>query len=495
MKQSVEQARAVRPEPEERLRAVLETAPLYISELSPDGVIRYQNRTYDGVTIEQVLGSHVLNWIPPHARGRMQAAIDGVLAGERRVEVEIEGSGADGGPTWYRSSLGPVELDGEVVAICVIGEDITVQRRAQIERERARELVMLGRISASVAHDYNTLFTAMLCSLDAARLVAGEPELLREELTTLETAVTGAAQLTRHLTRSSRSEPPWSERCDLVSGLRELAPLLERVGGKGVEIELALPPAPVDVALHPTDLSQLMLNLVINAREAMPEGGRVRVSLAVEGDAENDAGSALLRVADTGPGIPEHVLAHMFDPYFSTKERGSGFGLATCYGIACSAGGEIRGSRAHGGGALIELRLPISAPRTPSERPPSSRASCRPATLLLVDDSPELRATLGRHLTRVGFSVLLGCDMRDALEVLRRHPGSVDLVISDVIAGGSGAGLLQAVHAERPDARALAITGQSRSRDLAWLREHNVQVLRKPFSARELEKRVREILR
>ncbi|HMI91821.1 MAG TPA: ATP-binding protein, partial [Polyangiales bacterium] len=389
MKQSVERTRAERDGADERLRAVLELAPLYVTELSPDGVIRYQNRTYEGVAIDQVIGSHLLNWMPPHARERMQAAIDAVLAGERRVEIEIEGSGSDGGPTWYRSCLGPIENDGGIIAICVIGEDITVQRRAQIEREREHELAALGRVSASIAHDYNTLFTAMLCSLDAARMVAGELELLREELTTLETAVTGAAQLTRHLTRATRVEPPWSERCDLSAGLRDLAPLLERVAGKGIALQLELAAGPVYVALHATDLSQLMLNLVINSREAMPEGGRVHVSLALEDggvEGAQDSPTALLSVSDTGPGIPDHVLAHMFDPYFSTKERGSGFGLATCYGIAASAGGEIRGGRADGGGALIELRLPVcSAPRAPSERPPAARVAARPATLLLVD--------------------------------------------------------------------------------------------------------------
>jgi two-component system, cell cycle sensor histidine kinase and response regulator CckA len=496
MKQTVEELRAELERSERRLRAVLETAPLYVLECSPDGVIQYVNRTHEGLSIEQVVGSHLLNWLPREARPRLQAAIDAVLAGERRVELVSESTGPEG-PAWYHCYLGPVEVDGELVAICVVGQDITTLRRAQIERERERQLAALGRVSASIAHDYNTLFTAMLCSLDAARMVAEEPELLREELATLETAVNGAAQLTRHLNRVSRPDAPSADRCDLSAGLRELAPLLERVAGRGIALQLEIAPGPLYAALHGTDLSQLMLNLVINSREAMPDGGKVLVSLAVEDGAAGAARHALLRVADTGPGIPDNVMEHMFDPYFSTKERGSGFGLATCYGIAASAGGEIRAARASSGGALIELRLPLyRAEGSISEPPPPPRAGRTCGTLLLIDDNPELRATLRRHLSRAGYTVLVGCDAADALEVARRHPGRVDLVISDVVMpGGSGISLLRTLREERPDTRALAITGHAPERELGWLREHAVPVLRKPFSVRDLERRIRELLR
>ena len=498
MTRTVEELRAELERAERRLRAVLANTPLYVTELSSDGVIQYLNRTYEGVTIEQAIGSHLLNWLPPHARPRVQAAIDAVLAGEPRVELTHEGSGADGGVTWYRTCYGPIEADGKVVGISVVGEDVTAEYRARTEHERERQLASLGRVSASIAHDYNTLFTAMLCSLDAARLVAEDPELLREELSTLETAITGAAQLTRHLTRVSRSDPPSAERCDLGAGLRALVPLLERVAGQGVELQLKLCPGQLYVALHPTDLSQLMLNLVINAREAMPDGGRITIALGLEDASAGHEPHALLCVTDNGPGIPSHLIEHVFDPYFSTKERGSGFGLATCYGIAASAGGGIRAAQAPGGGALIELRLPLhGAPRPMTTAPPPApRNAVNGATLLLVDDNPELRATLRRHLQRVGFAVLLGCDGSDALEVLHRHPGRVDLLISDlVLKGGSGISLLRKVKGERPDIRALAITARAPERDLGWLRDHSVPVLRKPFSARELEACVRELLR
>lgn len=497
MKMSVEELRSELEHSERRLRNVVQNAPVYISELSTEGVFLYVNRTYEGITVDQTVGSHVLNWLPPHERPRVQGAIDAVLAGQPRVELVHQGSGADGGPSWYRSCYGPIERDGRIVAISVVSEDVTVQQRARIDHERERQLASLGRVSASIAHDYNTLFTAMLCSLDAARLVAEDPELLREELSTLETAVNGAAQLTRHLTRVSRSGQTNEERCDLGAGLRELAPLLERVAGKGVELQLKLAPGPLFVALHLTDLSQLMLNLVINAREAMPDGGRIAIALEPEDAGLGGEPHVLLSVSDSGPGIPPAVMEHVFEPYFSTKERGSGFGLATCYGIAVSAGGEIRAAQAPGGGALIELRLPLhGAPRPLSERPPYRPNGATGATLLLVDDNPELRGTLRRHLSRVGFSVLLGCDGADALEVLRRHPGPVDLVISDlVLRGGSGLSLLRTVKFEHPEVRALAITGHAPDRDHAWLRKHAVPVLRKPFSARELETRVRELLR
>lgn len=482
----------------ERLRSLLETAPVYILELSPEGVIRYCNRAHSGLSTEQVVGSHVLNWMPPSARPQMQKAIEAVLNGERLVEIVAQGTAADGGYAWYRTCIGPLEIDGRIEALTVLSEDITEQRRAQVERERQAKLAALGRVSAAIAHDYNTLFTTMLCSLDAIRDVADHPQQLREELATLETAISGAAQLTQHLTRVSHHRESSSERCDLSAGLRELAPLLDRVAGKLIELRFELDEGPLYAALSTSDLSQLMLNLITNSREAMSEGGRVTVTLSAQRPATNDApGEACLRVSDTGPGIPDELVDHLFEPYFSTKNRGSGFGLATCYGIAACAGGEIRALRAAGGGAQIELRLPLYATAQVATRP----AKIAPATIagsgtvLLVDDSPELRATLQRHLFRAGYYVLLGCDRSDALEVLHRHPGHVDLVISDVmLIGGSGIALLDTLQKERPELRALALTSQAPDSALGWLREHNVPVLQKPFSARELENRVRELL-
>jgi PAS domain S-box-containing protein len=482
----------------ERLRSVLETASVYILELDPNGVIRYVNRVHSGLSTEQVVGSHILNWMPPNARPQMQDAIAAVLRGERRVEVVIQGTGSDGGDAWYRTCIGPLEIDGRIEALTMLSEDITEQRRAQIDRERQAKLAALGRVSAAIAHDYNTLFTTMLCSLDAIRDVADQPQQLREELATLETAISGAAELTQHLTRVSHHRESNSERCDLSAGVREIAPLLERVAGKLIELHYELGPGPYYAALSMSDLSQLMLNLITNSREAMPEGGRVTVTLSAKGPAINGtAGEALLRVSDTGPGIPDEFVQHLFEPYFSTKNRGSGFGLATCYGIAARAGGEIRASRAAGGGAQLEVRLPLYETALVAAQPPEHvpATTAGNGTVLLVDDSAELRATLRRHLSRAGYYVLLGCDGRDALEVLHRHPGHVDLVISDlVLTGGSGIALLDTLQKERPALRALALTSQAADSALGWLRDHNVPVLRKPFSARELENRVRELL-
>lgn len=482
----------------EQLRSVLETAPVFILELTPEGIIRYINRTNTGLGREQVIGSHLLNWLPPHARPKMQAALDAVLNGERRVEVITEGTSADGGTGWFRASLGPLEIDGRIVALTVMAEDITEQRRAQMEQERERRLAALGRVNAAIAHDYNTLFTTMLCSLDAARFVADEPKSLRQELATLESALNGAAQLTQHLTRASHHDAASSERCDLSAGLHEIVPLLERVAGKLIELRLEIAAGPLYGALSASDLSQLMMNLITNSREAMPEGGRVTIALVVQRSASDAAlGEASLRVSDTGSGIPDAIADRLFEPYFSTKNRGSGFGLATCYGIAARAGGEIRALRAPGGGALIELRLPLYAVASRASEPPSPVHTPEHAkgTLLLVDDNAELRSTLRRHLARAGYHVLLGCDSSDALEVLHRHPGQVDLVISDVLlTGRSGINLLETLRQERPGLPALALTSHAPDSALGWLREHDVPILRKPFSAHELERRVRELL-
>jgi hypothetical protein len=274
--------------------------------------------------------------------------------------------------------------------------------------------------------------------------------------------------------------------------------LLERVAGKPIELRLEIAPGPLYGAMSASDLSQLMMNLITNSREAMPEGGCVTIALGVQrGATDAVLGEASLRVSDTGPGIPDAISDHLFEPYFSTKNRGSGFGLATCYGIAVRAGGEIRVLRAPCGGALIELRLPLYAVASRASEPPSPVRAPEPAngTLLLVDDNAELRSTMRRHLARAGYHVLLGCDSSDALEVLHRHPGPVDLVISDVVlTGRSGIDLLATLRLERPDLPALALSGHAPDSALGWLREHDVPVLHKPFSAHELERRVRELL-
>ncbi len=496
------EARAEAERTRARLRSVLETAPGYITIVDRHGTIEYINRTYEGLTVDQVVGTNLVNWIAPEWRESMQAALDRVFTGEPVGELVNAGSGPDGGTTWYRTTFGPLVRDGEVVAATLYGEDITTQMRAERARARSSRYEVAGRLIGAIAHDLNNILMTMQSSADLLGMERDVP-VDDPSMSLLVSSIEQASALTRNLVDSFRDRPAPAEPTPLGRALERIRDLLRRAAGERATVAIAAPDDELYVPLAEHELSRLMMNLVVNAGEA----GATTIHVAVtERDIPSDGMGPLapgeyvvLDVTDDGPGIPDELCARVFDPYFTTKPSGSGFGLATCYSIVSAVGGDIDIVCPRLGGTVVQCWLPRTAgsdtgdsdsdrsssssyDRLPTPMPPG-----RAAVILLVEDEHRTRGAVGRYLTRLGHVVLEARDGEDALDVARRHPGEIDAVVTDVVMPRrGGVSLIAELRRDNPTLAAIAMTGHAATEDLEKLRAMKVPVRTKPVAPRDL---------
>jgi signal transduction histidine kinase/CheY-like chemotaxis protein len=366
-----------------------------------------------------------------------------------------------------------------------------VRAREELEAQlvEARRLEALGRMAGGVAHDFNNLLTVILASQDLLSRKLERPSEL-PELSMIHGAATRAAQLTRQLLAISRRQKLEARTLDFAALLEEELRMLHRVIPETIRITVERPKAPLWVHADPGQLSQVLLNLTLNARDAMPDGGELGLSLEVA-DAR-----ALLTVKDTGTGMSEATLERVFEPFFTTKsESGTGLGLATVHGIVSQSGGTIQVESAIGRGTVFRVSLPLaSAPTTgaePAERELSARLPS--GTVLLVEDDSVVRAASARALSEMGLEVIESGSLREAVERFRAQGEAVDLVVTDVVMpGGSGPDLVRALSQERP-VRALFVSGYLDQAQRDLLLSH-VPFLSKPFSYTELREKIQVAL-
>ena len=374
-------------------------------------------------------------------------------------------------------------------------------------RRQAHRLESIGQLAGGIAHDFNNLLAVIInyAAFITERLSPGHE--LRRDVEEIRRAAERGAELTRQLLLFSRREAVSDRLIDLSSVVDELSRLLERTIGEGVELRSELSPDLSPVRADPGQVEQVVVNLVVNARDAMPEGGLVTISTAnVELDAERpaalvalDPGSYVrLTVADNGSGMTKEVLARAFDPFYTMKPRGSGtgLGLATVYGIVAQAGGAIDVASEPGAGTTISLYLP-AAERSASDAAPAD-VSALPArtggqTVLLVEDDAGVREVTRRILSTAGYAVIESERSYDALLLCANLDQPVDLLLTDVsMSGLSGIELAREARGLCPGMRILFMSGYAEpsiDADLA-----DAQTIAKPFDASSLLQRVAAVL-
>jgi signal transduction histidine kinase len=409
----------------------------------------------------------------------------------------------------------PMRVDGQVTGRLYVFRDVTAERRASSERQlleeqlrQAQRMEAIGKLAGGIAHDFNNLLMA----------VSGYGELLllrlppehrgRRDVAEILRASQRAAALTAQLLAFSRRQVLQPRVLDLNAAVAEIDSMLRRLIGEDVELQASLR-AHGRVMADPSQLEQVLMNLVLNARDAMPRGGKLTIETAdVELDAESasshvelGAGSyVLLAVSDTGCGMDDEVRKHIFEPFFTTKEqgRGTGLGLSTVYGIVTQSGGQVTVYSVPGSGSTFKVYLQrvdaeLTAPR--AEAPPS-RAAGGSETILLVEDEEVIRNVIGEVLRSRGYRVLAAQNGPEALQLAARHPGPIDLMVTDVVMPTlSGPELARCLAPIRPRTGVLYVSGYT---DQAVVR-HGVLAagspfLQKPFSATALVQKVREIL-
>ena len=395
--------------------------------------------------------------------------------------------------TMARRRSEAVQLVGEVQERNrKIEEAVARQQEAEERLRQAQRLEAVGQLAGGVAHDFNNLLAVMFSYLGFLR-EAGQGQPWLEDLDEVDQAARRAADLTQQLLLFSRKEPSRPEVLDLAGLVRDRARLLQRTLGDHIEVVVRAPEHPVFVTADSTELDQVVMNLAVNARDAMPDGGRL--VLLVEEIGEQDGKRVRLSVGDNGTGMAAEVAEHAFEPFFTTKEvgRGTGLGLATVYGIVHRSGGSVTIGSTPGTGTTVTVDLPgtDAAPAEVSDLPDVAARRCQ-GRVLVVEDEPAVRRATCRILEEAGFDVLAARSGAEALDLVAgRH---VDVVVSDVVMPGglNGADLAEGLRSAHPGLGVVLVTGYGRDHlDRFGTLPDGMQVLQKPYAAAVLVEAVR----
>ncbi len=368
----------------------------------------------------------------------------------------------------------------------VVCADLTEHKRAEDERRRLEEqlrqgqkMEAIGRLSGGVAHDFNNLLTVILGNVSLIETLERLPRELADSLTEIKEAASRAANLTRQLLAFSRKQPLRPTRLDLNQVVTDMTRMLRRIMGEDIQLEARLDPQPMEVHADHAMIEQVVLNLAVNARDAMPRGGRLTLATALIELAPEQvppvtgAGPGRfvrLTVADTGSGIAPEVLPRIFEPFFTTKDvgKGTGLGLATVYGVIEQHRGWVAVSSEVARGTRFEVHLPActtaapAAAPNPVSRPPSPPASRR-LVLLVVEDDTSVRTLARRALSARGHRVLEAGSGPTALEVWAHHHAEIEVLLTDLVMpdGMNGLELARRLRAERPELRVVYTSGYS----------------------------------
>jgi two-component system cell cycle sensor histidine kinase/response regulator CckA len=392
--------------------------------------------------------------------------------------------------------------EGQPGALAMV-RDVTEQKQLLDQLQEARKLEAIGRLAGGVAHDFNNLLTAILTSITLAER---DPTGLALHLQTIRGASERAASLTKQLLAFARKQVVQLRPLHPSAVVRDLTSVLQSLVAENIDLVMDLASETWPVLADPSQLEQVLVNLVANARDAMPEGGRVVISTRnvtldatkLQSNSDVKPGEyVVLAVRDTGKGIDANTRPHIFEPFFTTKQHGTGLGLASCYGIAKQLGGHIWVTSAADGGTLFEVCFPrcLELPRK-SVPPPKAPFLRGHETLLIVEDDALVRDTLQRALRKAGYSVLAARDGEHALKLAREYPGTIPLLITDMVMPRlSGRQLVDELEPLLPNLKVLFVSGYL---DQIALPEHGQdasrEFLAKPYTLDDLLLCLRKLL-
>lgn len=453
-----------------------------------------------GGTVESLLGQKETDLLPPEAGHAMAQAEQEVMRHAHGTDRTGQVSG-EAATRWVRVQRLPIlDRDGHPTHLATIEHDLTEQRALEERLRQAEKMQALGTMAGGVAHDFNNLLTAILGSLDLV-LQSGGHDARREML--LKTAITAAERgsaLTRRLLSFSRKRELQLRPADVNRMVQEMDALLSRSLGEQVEVRYELGQSLWPALADQEQFALGLLNLCINGRDAMPEGGTITLSTRNATVTEEEMSDlhpgdyVVLGVRDTGTGMSPDVMAKAFEPFFTTKDvgKGTGLGLSMVYGLARQSGGTVTLASAPGQGTLVEVYLPRSEWTGAGGQPQEGQAPvCEACRVLVVDDDASVRGITTTFLDELGHQTLEAADAASALAMLERGE-RIDLLVTDfAMPGMSGAELAEHVRARWPDMPVLLLTGYA---DPA-MHSAGYPVLRKPFRQTELARQVAAVLR
>jgi two-component system cell cycle sensor histidine kinase/response regulator CckA len=505
-------------ESESRHRMLVESAYDLIAEIDSDGRYTYASPNFDeqlGYSPDRLIGRSWFEQVNPEDREDAHQAFRNLMTNEAHSCPPLRIRHADGNWRWVEVNLKPYgNVHGESVALAFF-RDITRRKEAEEALHRSQEELLqsqkmeaIGRLAGGVAHDFNNLLTAITGYCDLLLEEIGDREQMRADAEEIIRAAERAAGLTRQLLAFSRRQVLMPKVFDLNELVSDVERLLLRLIGEHIELVTVLESELPHVRLDPGQLEQLVINLAVNARDAMPRGGHLSITtenleIPPGGDPAHPgidpARYATLSVSDTGVGMDPSTLSKIFEPFFSTKEsgKGTGLGLATVYGIIRQSGGEIRVDSEIGTGSTFTVYLPLVDEALPEPEPTVVHESLRgDETILLVEDARTVRKLVLRYLENHGYSVLAAESGVEALQIAAEHAGKIDLLVTDVVLPKiDGHELATQLAKTRPETRVIYMSGFSDD----VLSRHGVDaadltLIQKPFTQQQLLSEVRRVL-
>jgi PAS domain S-box-containing protein len=501
---------------ERRLQTIIDAEPACVKVVSSDGILLDMNRAgleiIGAEDVSQVVGRPITDLVHPDDWSRY-LEMHGAASSGSPGRWEFRIIRLSGGERWVDSHAVPfetsIEGSGTQRAVLSVTSDITERKQLEQQLRGAQQMEAVGRLAGGVAHDFNNLLTAISGFTELVLLTLDETDSRRADLFEVRKAAVRAETLTRQLLAFSRRQILQTKVFDVNALVSDIEKLLFRTIGEDIELVLTFDPALEPVRADPSQLEQVVLNLAVNARDAMPKGGQLRFVTEMVDVDEATAQRRVpmppgryvrLTITDTGTGMSDDIQRHIFEPFFTTKERnkGTGLGLATVYGIVKQSGGYVWVTSRLGLGTSFEIFLPpVQEAVEPLVRvEPSASPTGGTETVLLAEDDGAVRRLASTALRQYGYTVLEARDGADALQVARNDQRrDIHLLITDVVMPGlSGRDLALHLAAERSDMRVLYTSGYAESVTMRTGLERGVPLLAKPFLPHDLVQRVREIL-
>jgi PAS domain S-box-containing protein len=500
---------------EELFRILVQGVTDYaIFMLSPAGVVTSWNigaERIKGYSQAEIVGEHFSRFYTDEDKAAgLPAQILAAAAKTGRAEREGWRLRKDGSRFWAHVVVDAIrDAEGSLIGFAKVTRDITERKEAAAALEKAnaalfqaQKMEAIGRLTGGVAHDFNNLLAVLSNGLQVLAIQSPTP-VHRKMIEGMRRAIERGAALTQQLLSFARQQPLQAEVHDLNELIREFGPMLSRAGNRSTHVELALQPGETFALVDAARFEAALLNLVVNAVDAMPSGGTVTIVTAtVEADANmtpalTQGHYVRISVSDTGTGMSGDVLAQAFEPFFTTKQpgKGTGLGLSQVYGFITQSGGNVHLSSEVGKGTTVDLYLPVAQPAASVDVPPPPKVE----TVLLVEDEPDMLGVASELLTSIGYDVVPASSASEAVEILRERR-DIDVVVSDISMshGMSGIELAGLVRSDYPGIRVVLTSGYSpRLRDaknglsdccsypshIAWLTSQRRCERKRPVSA------------
>ena len=508
-------------ESERRFRTVLEASPNAIVGVDADARLTYANpqaeRTF-GYTHDELLGRPIEFLLPDRLAEGHVAQRNGFIAHPVArpigVGLDLAGRRKDGSELPVEISLSPVET-GEGLQVFATVVDITARKAAASQLLQAQKLESIGRLAGGIAHDFNNLLFAirgyvelLTEDLGPERRATFDPDAAARSVAAIGQAADRASDLTMQLSAFSRQQVVIPKVLDLNDAIQAVEPMLRKLIGDDVALVLKLDPAVGRLRADAGQLDQILVNLIVNARDAIERGGRVTIE--TENVVFNELSAmahfdltpgpyVLLAVSDTGVGMSRETREHIFEPFFTTKElgKGTGLGLATIYGIVHQAGGHIWLYSEAGQGTTFKLYFPrVDAVVVSEQTSAPTDEFVGTGTVLIVEDEAAVRDMMSQLIARAGYQVLAVGDGVEALATADGYAGPIDVLVSDVLMPNlSGIDLAERIVERRPDIGIVLLSGYTAvTLDLEQAISRGARFVAKPIASGELSRAIREVL-